>query len=72
MNFGHFVDFFPEKRHNNYKNSIVIKFIQAGESYMGKVEENKKQKKNTLFQTAFKLFTEKGFARTTISDIGVV
>lgn len=69
MNFGHFVDFFPKNRHNNYKNSIVIKFIQAGETYMGKVEENKKQKKNTLFQTAFKLFTEKGFARTTISDI---
>lgn len=36
---------------------------------MGKVEENKKQKKNALFQTAFKLFTEKGFAKTTISDI---
>lgn len=36
---------------------------------MGKVEDNKKQKENALFETAFELFTEKGFARTTISDI---
>ena len=36
---------------------------------MGKVEANKIQKKNTLFATAFELFHEKGFARTTISDI---
>ena len=36
---------------------------------MGKVETNKKQKKNALFQTAYELFTEKGFAKTTISDI---
>ncbi len=36
---------------------------------MGKLEINKKQKKNALFQTAFDLFTKKGFAKTTISDI---
>ena len=36
---------------------------------MGKIESNKKRKKNTLFQTAFELFKEKGFAKTTISDI---
>lgn len=36
---------------------------------MGKVEDNKKQKKNALLQTAFELFTGKGFAKTTISDI---
>ena len=36
---------------------------------MGKVESNKLQKRNTLFTTAFELFHEKGFARTTISDI---
>ena len=36
---------------------------------MGKVESNKLQKRNTLFATAFELFHEKGFARTTISDI---
>jgi AcrR family transcriptional regulator len=36
---------------------------------MGKVELNKKQKKNALLQTAFELFTDKGFAKTTISDI---
>ena len=36
---------------------------------MGKVEDNKKLKMNTLFQTAFDLFTGKGFAKTTVSDI---
>ena len=36
---------------------------------MGKVEENKKQKKDLLLKTAFRLFTEKGFAKTTRSDI---
>lgn len=36
---------------------------------MGKIEWNKKQKNTTLLQTAFELFTEKGFAKTTISDI---
>ena len=36
---------------------------------MGKIELNKMQKNTTLLQTAFDLFTEKGFAKTTISDI---
>ncbi len=36
---------------------------------MGKVELNKKQKNTTLLKTAFDLFTEKGFTKTTISDI---
>lgn len=36
---------------------------------MGKVDMNKKQKKNALLQTAFDLFRDKGFAKTTISDI---
>lgn len=36
---------------------------------MGKIELNKKQKKNALLQTSFELFTDKGFAKTTISDI---
>ena len=36
---------------------------------MGKAETNKKRKKNALFQTAYELFTDKGFAKTTISDI---
>lgn len=36
---------------------------------MSKVDDNKKQKKNSLLQTAFELFTGKGFAKTTISDI---
>lgn len=36
---------------------------------MGKVDDNKKQKKDTLLQSAFNLFTGKGFAKTTVSDI---
>ena len=36
---------------------------------MGKVEDNKKLKMNTLLQTAFDLFTGKGFAKTTVSEI---
>lgn len=40
-----------------------------GEHTMGKWEINKKEKKNALFRTAFGLFTDKGFAKTTISDI---
>lgn len=36
---------------------------------MGKLETNKKAKKNALLQNAFELFTSKGFAKTTIADI---
>lgn len=36
---------------------------------MSKVEDNKKQKESTLLETAFHLFTRKGFTKTTISDI---
>lgn len=36
---------------------------------MSRVEENKQQKKNSLMETAFQLFTSKGIANTTISDI---
>ncbi|MDD7219754.1 MAG: TetR/AcrR family transcriptional regulator [Blautia sp.] len=36
---------------------------------MGKLETNKKKKKEALFNTAFELFTTKGLAKTTISDI---
>lgn len=36
---------------------------------MGKIDVNKMKKRNALFQTSFELFLEKGFARTTISDI---
>ena len=36
---------------------------------MGKVELNKKQKKESLLNTAFSLFTSKGFQNTSISDI---
>ncbi len=36
---------------------------------MGKAALNKKNKENALMQTSFDLFTNKGFAKTTISDI---
>ena len=36
---------------------------------MGKVDMNKKQKKESLLNTAFSLFTSKGFQNTSISDI---
>lgn len=36
---------------------------------MGKVEENKKKKKEALFNTAYELFTTKGITSTAISDI---
>lgn len=39
------------------------------ESEMGKLELNKKKKKDALFNTAFELFTTKGLTKTTISDI---
>lgn len=36
---------------------------------MGKIDENKKKKKEVLFHTAYELFTTKGITSTTISDI---
>lgn len=36
---------------------------------MGKAEENKLHKKNSLLATAFELFTTKGLSKTSISDI---
>lgn len=36
---------------------------------MGKIEWNKKQKREALFNAAFDLFTTRGIAKTTISDI---
>lgn len=36
---------------------------------LGKIEVNKKQKKESLLNTAFSLFTSKGFQKTSISDI---
>lgn len=40
-----------------------------GEITMKKVELNKKKKQDALLNTAFQLFTEKGFQKTSISDI---
>lgn len=36
---------------------------------MGKIDDNKKRKKDALLSSAFQQFTEKGFSKTTISDI---
>ena len=36
---------------------------------MGKVDENKKKKKEALFNTAYELFTTKGINSTAISDV---
>ncbi len=36
---------------------------------MGKIEENKRQKERTLLDTAYELFTTKGIAKTSVSDI---
>lgn len=36
---------------------------------MGKIELNKKQKREALFNAAFDLFTTRGIAKTTINDI---
>ena len=36
---------------------------------MGKVDTNKKQKKEALLNTAFELFTTQGLAKTTINNI---
>ena len=36
---------------------------------MSKIDSNKKQKRESLFNTAFKLFTTKGWGKTSISDI---
>ena len=35
---------------------------------MGKVDENKKKKKEALFNAAYELFTTKGINSTAISD----
>lgn len=36
---------------------------------MGKVDENKQNKRSSLLSNAYDLFTERGFSKTTISDI---
>ena len=36
---------------------------------MGKVDENKEQKRRSLLETAFSLFTTKGITKTSISEI---
>ena len=38
---------------------------------MGRVEENKLQKQNSLMDTAFQLFTSQGIAKTSIADISL-
>ena len=54
MTFGHFF--------------VILKKMK-GEITMKKVELNKKKKQDALLNTAYQLFTEKGFQKTSISDI---
>ena len=41
----------------------------SGGTGMGKLELNKKKKKNALYNTAFEVFTTKGLAKTKFSYI---
>ncbi len=43
--------------------------IKKEDDDMGKIDENKKRKKEALFNTAYELFTTKGINSTAISDI---
>lgn len=43
--------------------------IKEGSCSMGKLEENKKRKKQLLLDSSFELFMKKGWLETTISDI---
>ena len=42
---------------------------QSEEKYMGKVDENKQQKEDALFRSAYNLFMSKGISETSIHDI---
>jgi AcrR family transcriptional regulator len=44
-------------------------WVQEEVMHMGRVEDNKQQKKQSLMDTAFELYTSKGIARTSIADI---
>lgn len=39
---------------------------------MGKIDENKKQKRDALLNTAYDLFTTKGIQSTAISDLSLI
>lgn len=49
--------------------STFNSYAEQGERIMGKVDENKKKKKEALFNTAYELFVTKGINGTSISDI---
>lgn len=42
---------------------------QSEKKYMGKVDENKQQKEDALFRSAYNLFMSKGISKTSIHDI---
>jgi len=42
---------------------------QSEEKYMGKVDENKQQKEDALFRSAYNLFMSNGISKTSIHDI---
>ncbi len=64
MTFGHFFIFWLAMREKYSYND------RKGRNFdMGKIDENKKKKKEALFNTAYELFTTKGINSTAISDI---
>lgn len=52
-----------------WKNKPVQDKITKEGDILKKVEENKKRKQDALLNTAYHLFTQKGFQKTSISDI---
>lgn len=46
-----------------------MKAVDLSDLKISKIRENKKKKKESLFNAAYKLFTTKGFHKTSISDI---
>ena len=82
MNFSHFhkrarrekSDFCSVCQRNtglteNVKSIKMEKKGKRWEQTVGKVEENKQQKEQSLLNTAFRLFTTKGIIKTSVSDI---
>lgn len=54
----------------NINNELTTKsIIRKGLRLMGKVDNNKQQKRDSLLESAFSLFINNGFSKTSISDI---
>ncbi len=79
LTISHFssIDNGGENRYNDYikgfyRHNVLhhtVKLVGKDEKKMTKVDSKKKQKQESLFNTAFNLFTTKGLSKTSISDI---